>query len=129
MCSSDKFYFSLRKMNLFSIFFATCLANRDFKDYSGHSVIRLKWNDTRQGSSEQRLSGHCPADRWQGPWIHELRISGTVEEKLSKIDSVVIWDPEELDLIHKTRAVDFVIQREQFDGANFDEIQGKNSNK
>ena len=52
-----------------------------------------------------------------------------MEEKLSKIDSVVIWDPEELDLIHKTRAVDFVIQREKFHEANFDEIQGKTNNK
>ena len=51
-----------------------------------------------------------------------------MEEKLSKIDSVVIWDPEELDLIHKTRAVDFVIQREKFHEANFDEIQGKTNN-
>ena len=68
-------------------------------------------------------------DGWQGSWIHEIRISETVEEKLSKIDSVVIWDPEELDLIHKTRAVDFVIQREKFHEANFDEIQGKTNNK
>ena len=41
------------------------------------------------------------------------------------IDSVVIWDPEELDLIHQTQAVDFVIHRDEFNRANFDEIQGK----
>jgi len=48
-----------------------------------------------------------------------------VEEKLSAIDSVVIWDPEELDLIYKTQAIDFIIEREEFDAAKFDEIQGK----
>ena len=58
--------------------------------------------------------------------ILEFRISDVVEEKLSTIDSFVIWDPEELDLIHKTQAVDFVIQSDDFNGANFEKIQGKN---
>ena len=107
-------------MNLFSIFFATCLAHRDFKDYSGHSLIRMKWNHTRQGSSDQVLT-----DRFERSWNPELRISETVEEKLSAIDSVVIWDPDELDLIYKTHAIDFVIERQEFDTAKFDEIQGK----
>ena len=48
-----------------------------------------------------------------------------MEEKLSAIDSVVIWDPDELDLIHKTKAVDFVIKRDEFEAAKFDEFQGK----
>merc|ERR1712131_117729 len=54
---------------------------------------------------------------------NDTRISESVEEKLSMIDSVVIWDPEELDLIHQTQAVDFVIQKDEFNRANFDEIQ------
>ena len=48
-----------------------------------------------------------------------------MKEKLSAIDSVVIWDPEELDLIHKTQAVDFVIKKDEFEAAKFDEFQGK----
>ena len=66
---------------------------------------------------------------WQCLWILEFRISETVEEKLSAIDSVVIWDPDELDLIHKTKAVDFVIKRDEFEAAKFDEFQGKINHK
>ena len=52
-----------------------------------------------------------------------------MKEKLSAIDSVVIWDPEELDLIHKTQAVDFVIKKDEFEAAKFDEFQGKIKHK
>jgi len=54
---------------------------------------------------------------------NDTRIAETVEEKLSKIDSFVIWDPEELDLIRKTQSVDFVVREDEFEKANFDEIQ------